>query len=284
LKETKAMSSLSDYRDREHWSYSSINQFLNICSLQWAFQRLYKVPKAFTSVSLVFGSAFHRAMEWAGMIRMEGGSPKPDDGAALFDDLWARQLEETPDVRFDEETDAESCGKQGRDMIACAIREWPADERVLGVNRAFAVPLVDRHGVALERPLVGELDCVVEREQAQVIVDWKTSARRWPKGQATKSLQPTAYLYARTQLGESAGVFRFDVTVKNKTPVSERHETTRTQDQFDRMVELVKMAESMIRAEHFLPNEQSFYCGGCPFQKACKAWHRQATRVVSVAA
>jgi len=30
----------------------------------------------------------------------------------------------------------------------------------------------------------------------------------------------------------------------------------------------------MIRAEHFLPNEQSFYCGGCPFQGACRAWHR----------
>jgi len=27
-----------------------------------------------------------------------------------------------------------------------------------------------------------------------------------------------------------------------------------------------------IQAEVFLPSEQSFYCAGCPFQVACKAW------------
>ena len=278
------MSSLSEYRDREHWSYSSINQFLNICSLQWAFQRLYKLPQAFTSAALSFGSAFHRAIEWVALTRKDGYNPKPEDGAGLFADLWQRQLAETPDVRFDEDTDAESCGKQGRDMISCAISTWPADERVVSVNRAFAVPLVDQHGVALERPLVGELDCVVEKDAQLVLIDWKTSGRRWPKDQASRSLQPTAYLYACTQLGELGGTFRFDVIVKNKTPVMESHVTTRTRDQFDRMVELVKRAESMIRAEHFLPNEQGFYCNGCPFQEPCTAWHRAGARAVSVPA
>jgi TPP-dependent indolepyruvate ferredoxin oxidoreductase alpha subunit len=72
---------------------------------------------------------------------------------------------------------------------------------------------------------------------------------------------------------------RFDVVVKNKTPVVEQHVTTRTQDQFDRMVGLVKVAERMIQAEHFLPSEQGFYCAGCPHQEACRAWHRGAARV-----
>ena len=72
---------------------------------------------------------------------------------------------------------------------------------------------------------------------------------------------------------------RFDVVVKNKTPVVEQHVTMRTQDQFDRMVELVKQAEKMIAAEHFLPSEQGFYCSGCPHQEACRAWHRSTARV-----
>ncbi len=67
---------------------------------------------------------------------------------------------------------------------------------------------------------------------------------------------------------------RFDVAVKNKKPVIERHVTTRTEDQFHRMVELVKRVESMIASEHFLPSEQSFYCAGCPFQEPCRTWHR----------
>ena len=45
---------------------------------------------------------------------------------------------------------------------------------------------------------------------------------------------------------------------------------------------MVKQAEAMIRAEHFLPSEQGFYCNGCPFQDPCRAWHRAETRVVSV--
>lgn len=52
-----------------------------------------------------------------------------------------------------------------------------------------------------------------------------------------------------------------------------------TVDQFHRMVELVKLAERMIAAEHFLPSEQVFCCGGCPHQCACAAWHRSAAGV-----
>lgn len=56
------MATLNDYRSREHWSFSSLNQFLNICSLQFAFDRIYRLEKTFTPISLSFGSAFHRAM------------------------------------------------------------------------------------------------------------------------------------------------------------------------------------------------------------------------------
>jgi len=46
------MPTLEDYRDREHWSFSALNQFVNICSLQYAFDRVYRLPKEFTPVSL----------------------------------------------------------------------------------------------------------------------------------------------------------------------------------------------------------------------------------------
>ena len=44
--------------------------------------------------------------------------------------------------------------------------------------------------------------------------------------------------------------------------------------------ELVKLAESMIAAEHFVPNEQGFYCGGGQYVDACKAWHREHARCI----
>lgn len=71
------MSNLADYRERPHWSYSALNQFFNICSLQFAFQRILKLPAAFTPVALGFGSAYHRVMEHVALQRMEGGRPAP---------------------------------------------------------------------------------------------------------------------------------------------------------------------------------------------------------------
>ena len=153
------------------------------------------------------------------------------------------------------------------------------DERVVAVNEAFAVAMVDAAGNVLEKPMIGELDLVVD-SGGIVVCDEKSSARRWPKGQADKSLQPTAYLYAYQQIhGGEIVPFRFQVAVKNKKPVIEHHLTQRNQDQFQRMIELVKAVDTMIAAEHFLPNEGSFYCGGCPHHAACKAWHRNRATV-----
>jgi hypothetical protein len=53
------MATLAEYRAREHWSFSALNPFVNICALQFAFDRIYRLPKALTPVTLAFGSAFH---------------------------------------------------------------------------------------------------------------------------------------------------------------------------------------------------------------------------------
>lgn len=273
------MRTLNDYRDRAHWSYSSLNQILNICSLQWAFQRLYKLAPQFKPLSLSFGSTFHRCLEWVSLNRKEGRMPKEPEVRDLFDDLWRRQLEEDGEVKFDEEATPNTCAALGQDLVSCYLRNQDETERVIGVSQAFCIPVVDAGGNTMEKPLVGETDCVVEKEGVAIIVDWKTSVRKWPQEKAHKDLQPTAYLYAASQEGGPTR-FRFDVLVKNKTPVLEQHSTTRTQDQFHRLAELVKVAEKIVTHECFLPNEAGFYCSGCGFQAACKAWHREQARSI----
>ena len=272
------MGTLAEYRDRPHWSFSALNQFFNICSLQYSFDRVYRLPKTFTPVSLSFGSAFHRTLEWVGLTRMEGRVPAPAETADLFQSLWTRQTQEDSDIRYDEDMDADTCANQGREMAACIVNNIDPDEAVVSVNEAFAVPLVDAMGVALETPVIGEIDTVVSKAGRKSLVDWKTSAKRWNKDKAARDWQPTVFLYGYTQKHAQTPEFRFDVVVKNKTPVFEQHVTTRGPDQFLRLVELAKTAESMIAAGHFCPSEQSFYCGGCPHQDACKSWHRDRTK------
>jgi putative RecB family exonuclease len=213
------------------------------------------------------------------MTRMEGRIPAPAETADLFQTLWTRQLTEDADIRYDEDMDADTCANQGREMAACLVNNIDPDEEVVTVSEAFCVPLTDASGHALETPLIGEIDCVVSKSGRKSLVDWKTSGRRWPKGKADMDWQPTAFLYGYSLKHDETPDFRFDVVVKNKTPVFEQHVTSRGPDQFLRLVEMAKLAESMIKAGHFAPNEQSFYCGGCPHQEACKSWHRGPTRL-----
>jgi len=273
------MGTLQEYRARPHWSFSALNQFFNICSLQYAFDRVYRLPKAFTPLPLSFGSAYHRVMEWAGLTRMSGGMPKPEEAAAMFQCIWDRQIEEDADIRFDKDTDADSCASQGRDMVACAVNNMDPEELVINISEAFCVPMTDINGMSLETPLIGEIDCVVSKADNTVLVDWKTAGSRWPKAKAGKEWQPAAFLYGYSLSHGEIPEFRFDVVVKNKTPVFEQHITQRSQSDFLRLVELAKLAESMIKAEHFYPNEQGFYCSGCPHQEACKTWHIERARV-----
>ena len=265
---------LNDYRDRPHWSYSSLNLLLNICSLQWMFEKLLKLPRPFTPVSLVMGSAYHRVMEFIAMHRLEGRLPMPAETRDLFHALWEREQQEGPPMEQTEDP-PEKLAEQGAGMVVAYLQQIDPRERVLEFNQAFAVPVGNS-----ERPLIGEIDAITADATGEVtLIDWKTSARRWPKEQADKSLQPTAYLYAYGQLKPGCtDKFRFDVAVKNKTPVIELNSTARTPDDFLRLERLVEAADRIVQNEMFYPCDQSFACAGCQYAEPCKAWHRQAAR------
>ena len=271
---------LEEYRKQPHWSFSALNQLLNICSLQWAFQRVDKLEPAFTSVNLCFGSAYHRTMEWIGMMRMQGTLPDVADAQDVFTDMWERQVqEERAPVKYKPGESSDTIAAQGRGLIACFIEHADPAEEVLAVNYTFSVPLVTPSGVQLVKPLIGEIDAVYGRNGKPLLIDWKTAARRWPARQAETIMQATAMLYGYNYDHGVIPHFRFDVLVKNKTPIFETHEVQRTPDDFERLVCLVQQAEDIVRHGVFYPSEQSNFCGGCPYQQACKAWHRQQARV-----
>jgi hypothetical protein len=271
---------------REHWSYSSLNQLLNICPLQWAMQRLYREKAEFVPVSLAFGSAFHRTLEALSLQRMEGIQMKEGDARDLFADLWQRQVKEDGNIRYDEGCDADTLRQQGQGLVACYSRHINPEEEVVAINQPFCVPLIDAEGAVLDKPLIGEIDTIVRKGGETTIVDWKTSAMRWNAAKPHRAMQPTLYLYAYTQAngndGEEVG-FRYDIVVKNKTPVFEQHGTTRDADAFARVMEKVKVAERMVQAEAFVPNDEGMYCKTCPYQGACASWHRDRNRLVSLA-
>jgi len=110
------------------------------------------------------------------------------------------------------------------------------------------------------------------------VVDWKTSARRWPEGKAATDLQPTCYLWAEHQLGHEGTRFRFEVVTKTKVPACERHPAAREGDDFTRLGELARVLEIVVANKCFHPRDGGWECANCPYATACKEWHGRRTK------
>ena len=277
LQKTQQAMSLQHMRQRPHWSYSRINGLVNHCSLQWAFRYVYNIEPAFTSPALVFGTAWHRTLELVFNRRREGSYTTTQDAAAFFDEQFRLECSEAePAVRFGEKEDTETLAQKGREMLPCILEELDTTERVVNTSVPFSAPLVDADDRKLDAPLVGEFDCVLEKEGTPVIVDWKTAAKRWPEHKVKSDLQPTCYLYAWYHMHPwTHAEFRFDVVAKAKTPTYTTYRAERDIEDFRRLGEMVRVLERMIQAEAFLPDEQSYDCSNCPYTEACRRWHRE---------
>jgi putative RecB family exonuclease len=274
------MPSLAELRKRPHWSFSALNTFLNTCSLQWAFRYVWKLPSVSTPAALVFGGVFHSACTFAFRARLAGRDLPVTPALDLFGDLFAQECRtaEVP-VAFREDETSDTLIHQGQGMLQALLTD-PAcrGDRILAVGETFCVPLPDG-GSAEPKPLIGEYDLVVQDTGGCTIVDWKTAARRWPEGKADSDLQPTCYLYARSFSERTPTRFRFDVVTKTLTPTVTHLVTVRDEDRFLRLEALLEVVSGMIRAEHFLPSEQSWSCSDCQYSEACAAWHRNRARV-----
>ena len=164
-------------------------------------------------------------------------------------------------------------------MLRTYLQAQKLDERVLSVSVPFSVPLIDASGEMLEKPLIGEFDLTMEVGGVYTIVDWKTSAKRWPATKPRTDLQPTCYLWAHHHAtGDLNAQFRFDVVTKTKTPVCEKLYTRRSTDDFKRLGELVRVLENIVANECFYPADSSWECSNCPYSLACQSWHRERAR------
>jgi putative RecB family exonuclease len=240
--------SLAELRKRPHWSFSRINGLVNYCSLAWAFRYVYKREPESRPASLVFGSAFHGALAFHANRRLQGKDCATNDYQDVFADLLATNFQaDGPPVRFGSGEDLDSLIRQGQAMLGAYLAFLDPEEEVVGVGVPFSVPLIDASGAPLAKPLIGEYDLVVRCSGGiRTIVDWKTSARRWPKDKADTDLQATCYLWSEQHQGRPDTQFRFDVVTKTKQPTCEQHETTRTPRDFRQLGETVRILVSVL--------------------------------------
>jgi hypothetical protein len=276
------MPTIQELRQQPHWSYSALNTYLNMCSLKFAFQYIYRAESERTASNLPFGRAFHIAASHYAVSLMEGKRITPAELHEVFAEWFRAECAASLNVVYKANENIDTLTEHGKVMLSALLSNWYDWDNIISVAHAFKVQVP-----GLDKPLIGEYDLVIKDDEETTIVDWKTSAARWPEGKADKDFQTTAFSYAYLMESSQHTIpaFRFDVVTKAKTPSSEKHYTRRTEDDLNRFVRIALAVEQAVKKEVFLPAETSFSCGDCQFGSACKEWHRKsAARHICLAA
>ncbi len=161
-------------------------------------------------------------------------------------------------------------------MLAVLYRNQEPGTEILGVEQPFDVPLIDLDtGEVLDRALVGTLDLIERDGDGRiVVVDLKTSARKYSDLQVDASLQLSVYSYATAMNGltdQEDLRLRFDVLTKTKQPELCRYWTQRDRAASLRLFHLAAEVLYAIEAGVFHPNP-GWQCKDCQFRSHCWAW------------
>lgn len=286
MTEQTSRPTLAQLKEQPHYSYSALNTYLNVCQLQYFYRYVEKAESEQTAAALPFGSAFHATLSEIAHAAKRGEATLADKAMEAFAAYFDAALADSANVIYKDGQDRNALTELAGRMLSEATREWPD---WFGTVAGVAVPF--SMDIGLSKPVIGECDLVLKEpgpfdeegdEPQATIVDWKTSSRMWPADRADREMQATVYTAAYQRAHRQTPWFRYDVVTKTRTPKVARFHTTRSGDQITRMERLLQEADRAIQTGVFLPSETSFACGDCPYAGACKAWHRDACRTVSV--
>lgn len=251
-------------------SVSKIKAFL-MCPRKYKLQYVEKLPPEFRSASLAFGSAWHAAIGHFLVGCTGENKVKAGELADVFHTALERELadDRTLVLFDDDESSVEELEKKGREMLDVFTREYPFPDRVVSVEEPFVLELEEPDTAEpLDVPLVGAIDALVERRGKGLVIEIKSSKRRYSRDQIEFDLQTTAYIKAARKLGHDSGEAELVVTTKAAKPTLQIERVTRNRRD-ER--ELVELASGVVRAveagvDHRI---RGWQCRSCAYSGAC---------------
>jgi putative RecB family exonuclease len=255
---------------REHTSYSALNQYLR-CPLQYYFERILKLPRPTQGSGLVLGSAIHAALADYHLGLQHRQPISIDDVRKIFVAAWsAREVERRVQYR---------AGEARADLIATGVSlletyiRGPEPQGIVAVERPMLVPLSNSRGEYLEKPLATVLDLLTRDEQGLTIHEFKTSGRAYSESEVALSLQPACYANAVLQKHGEWARIEYAILIKTKAPRLQRLPTSRTQQDIERLGDIVENVERAVAQKTFFPIETPLNCSGCPYRQPCREWN-----------
>ena len=181
-----------DLRQQPHVSFTQLDQYLR-CPLRYRFAYVDRLPADFVPAARAFGAGIHAAAAVFFRGVGQGTRPGVDEVQGFFETFWKLETEHQP-VRYGERESREGLLDLGRRMLSVLCEKYEPAREVVSVEQPFSVPLIDPDtGEVLERDLVGTWDLLERDAEGFVVVDLKTSGRKYSDLQVEASLQLSIY-------------------------------------------------------------------------------------------
>jgi len=140
--------------------------------------------------------------------------------------------------------------------------------KIEAIEYPFAVTLSDPNtGDPLDVSLVGIVDLIESDDEGNlIIVELKTSSKRYAESHSENQLDGLIYAYAMNQLGfrttNAETLIRYDVLVKTESPAFQQIYFNKSPQDYGRLARWIREVLQSIDRESFFPN---FGCSGPPF-------------------
>jgi CRISPR/Cas system-associated exonuclease Cas4 (RecB family) len=265
-------STLDRLRAGLHFSASALKSFL-ICPQKFRYHYVEGATPEFRPAPMVLGRVVHTALARLHRGLQAGQTVESQDLLQELDDALEAEANESVPIQFKTDENLDSIRQAGHQLVELYQSEC-RPRRILAVERPFQADLIDpRSGEVLEPKLVGVFDLVeCDDEENVSVVEIKTAARRWSAGQIELDLQGSIYAEAVVQAGlvpqGQEALIRYDVLVKNKTPVLDRLYAVRRPGDREMALTIACDALRAIEAGAFYRNP-GWQCSGCPFRTRC---------------
>lgn len=256
----------------QHLSWSKL-QCYRQCPRQFAYRYIQEAPAERKSAALVFGSAFHRAVESIHEARLEG-APYPTSEAliAVFNAEWQQQAGTGLPLEFPKTENLETQRETASRMLEAYLRfvvSGRANGEVLAIEGEGVFDLSENLP-----PFVTRLDLLERFGDELHITDLKTAKTFYDDQKIREvQLQLVAYAHSTMNVVRSLGIRKvvpkIELVTKTKTPRVQVIAPPTSQEDVARLKATVCEVWSAIEKGVFVRHE-SWQCKGCPFKDRCR--------------
>jgi hypothetical protein len=255
---------------RDYLSYSAVSLY-QTCPLRYFYKYVEGRPEESVAASLVFGAAFHAALEHHYQNLLAADEPPGLD--VLLDVFWgAWQARAAGTVVFGRGEDVSSVAG----LIDRTLRTFLASDLAEPAGTIIGVEEELRASVIPGCPdLLARLDLLVDTKDSLLVLDFKTARSRWNPARLADAA-PQLHLYAELAQPLAEGKplrLAFAVMTKAKrSPTLTLHTVPHDPEEISLTLRSVERTWQSIGDGDFEPRPSPIHCPRCPYRQDCRAW------------